>query len=291
MSHLTFNGITLPTVAGSFREAPEFIGDDGRGQAGEHGENVVARKRAWTVTLVAQSQAVAVKMRRYLEGEGQSWRFDDNAYSFKGEGPKAGGSYTVSGGKVEVASTSFIEWALASALTRGLTWAPTQGWTLGCRKVLTAAEGGDDATFQRHIAIGTVAVTRGSSANPASVTQYLNGSAGNHAMGNWIDVASDGDVGLHGYSNAGAGADYDYDDVWFLPFALESSWIAGLDAFLASAGAHSRLKRVVLAGDAIEDASGVEVYVRAVGIPRKRRVVAGTPSSNFYELDLRIREA
>lgn len=290
MAYLTYNGITLPTLAGSFRETTEHIGDEGRGQAGEYGDNLVARKRTWACTLVAQTKATAVKMRRYLEGEGQAWRFDGTAYSFKGEGPKAGGSFSVASGKVNVGSNSFIEFALANALTRGLTWAPTQGWTLGVRKVLTGGDGGDGSTYVRHIATGSVAVARGAAANPVGVTQYKNGVAGNHSMGNWIDVASDGDVGIYGKTNANGNAAYDYDDLWFLPFAVESSWVAGLDAFLAAAGAHSRLKRVVLAGDALEDAApGVEAYVRGVGKITKRR--AGVPATYPFQLELRIREA
>lgn len=297
MANLTFNGITIPGASESLKEAPDFVGDvNDRVASAEHVENYVARKRKWTCKVIAQTAAKSVAMRRYLEGEGQSWSFDSTMYSGKGEGPASGGGYTrsgtsgVHGGKVNVSSGDVLEFALAYALGQPGGWVPTKGWTLMVWKQLSVGDGGDGSAYYHHIATGSVAVTRGSSANPASVTQYRNGVAGSYSMGNWIDVASDGDVGIYGKSNANTSAAYDYDDLVFLPFVLDSSWVTGLYTYLASY-AHPALKRVMLSGDQIEDAApGVEVHIRATEIPRKRRVFSGSSTSAARELQLTITE-
>jgi hypothetical protein len=298
---ITVNGVTIPIVKGSFKEVPEFIGELAeRGAAGEFDENFVARKRKYTATVLAQDATKAVALRKLLEGDGQSWLYDSNTYSFKGEGPSAGGSYTQSGaggspsgGKVTVASGNTINYALATALGVPSGWAATKGWSLIVRKKLSVGDGGDGSTFFRHIALGAVAVVQGASANPAGVTQYKSGAAGSFAMGNWITVdgAGDGVVKLHGKDNANVNAAYDYCDLAFLPFQLDSSWIAGLDTFLTT-NRYPTLKRVMLSGAHIEDAApGILVHIRQVGASRTVRLRGTTIESNWRAQDIQIWEA
>lgn len=294
---LTLNGITLPSRGLS--ERPVFVGDlADRGVVGDFDENFVARKREFPTKLVAQTAALAIAFRKLLEGDGQSWRYDANTFSFKGEGPSAGGVYTQSGaggvlggGKVNVGSGSFIPYSLASSLNVPSGWAGAKGWSLLVRKVLTIGDGGDGVTFQRFIATGAVTVTAGT-ANPAGVTQYKNGAAGSFSMGAWmtIDGAGDGVVKLHGLSNAGASAAYDYCDFAFLPFALDPTWIAGLDTFLQT-NRYPRLKRGILSGSQIEDSGGVEVHARCSDLPRKVRAPGGVHDASFRELTVMFWEA
>ena len=296
MPKLTCNGITIPVEFQAFAEAEEFAGDQLERTASAQLEgNWVARKRRWTARTPPQLPNIAKAMRALLEGQGQSWNFDVTTYSGLGEGPAAGGSYTQSGaggkygGKVNVASANLIQWALANALGVPGGWTPTQGWTLGLWKVLTVGDGGDGATFHHHVATGSVAVTRAASANPAGVTQYKNGVAGSWSMGNWISVQT-ANVGIYGYTNANAGAAYDYDDVFFLPFALPATWMPSLYTFLA-ANPYPSCPRVKIYGDGIEDPSpGVDCIVRVPRSVQRRQVQAGVAYTNMRELELDIRE-
>lgn len=293
---LTCNGITIPLVKGSLEEVPEFPGEQAeRGAAGDFDENLVTIKRGWTATVLPQTPAKALAMRSLLEGRGQSFTYDANTFSAKGEGPSAGGTYTQAGaggfvgGKVNVGSGSFIPYSLGNSLFGVVNWRGAKGWTLVARKVLTVGDGGDGVTYQRHIATGAVTVVQAAAANPAGVTQYKNGAAGSFAMGNWITVdgAGDGVVKLHGVSNAAANAAYDYDDFVFWPFVFDPTWVAGYDAYLTT-NQHSPLKRVHLSGLHVEDAApGVLVHVRAKSIPRAVRL--GDPS--WRSLKLQIWEA
>lgn len=291
MPFVTINGVTVPVRRNSWPQKPLHVGAvRERGATGAFQETHVARKiEATGIKLVFQEPTTARAMRRFIDGEGFAARFDDHVYSFGGEGPKAGGTYTQSasggkyGGKVNVGAASYLEYALASVMKRGATWAPTQGWTVMVWKKLSVLDGGDASTYHDHIATGSVAVVGGASANPAGVTQYKNGVAGNWSMGNWIDVASDGDVGIYGRSNTNGPVAYDYDDLVVLPFAVPSSWIAGIAAFRA-AQAWSRLPYVVCQGNVIEESAGLEARMIVTDETPVNVRLNGTHYNNALEL-------
>jgi hypothetical protein len=282
-------GITIPGRLVS--EDPEVVGDvDERDVVGGLSSDEIVRKRRWSIEIRAQDAATAIAMRKLLEGEFHAALMTANTYSARGEGPKAGGTYTYSatggafsGGKVNVASTSFIEYALASSIRRdGKTWAPTQGWTLSVRKKIAG-------NYVHYMATGIVPVTRGAAANPPGVSQWENGAGGSFDIGHWIDVATDGDVGVYGYDDTGAGAAFDYDDIVVWPFAMPAAWANPIHDNYLTDFSHPRDLTCVLAGDQIEDQDnaigGVLCKARVRRIPRAKR--SGVPTARELVLDVR----
>ncbi len=301
MPFATAFGITLPISRDKWVQTPVLVGedDDDRADDGTLLTGETTRKREWDATAPVGSEVDREAFRRLLEGDGLHVDFDDaTAFAWRGIGPKTvGATFNVSGGvrggRASLNSGGALEYALRRFMRQpGGSWDPTKGWTLAVFKKLTTADGGDDVTYVDHLATGSVVVARGASANPAGVTQYKNGVAGAWSMGRWLGLASNGDVGIHGYSNANAAAAYDYDELLVWPFALPpslaSSWAAQLAAFRVSSSM-GQLPRVLLGGDCITEAT-LPVRCRMTKAQGEQAMLNGSWASNARVDDLSIRE-
>lgn len=296
MVYAALNGVTLPFAGDSAGERPEQIGiDRRRTMNGSLVMSHVGRKGRWIGNTKPLVAATAQAFRSLIEGDGHAWRFADSLYSFAGVGPSSstgctqsatGGKYA---GKLAITSGNRFEAALARRMARPAGWDPTQGWTLMVWKKTSVADGGDGSTYVLHIATGSVVVTRGASANPASVTQYRSGTAGNWSMGNWITVASDGDVAIHAHDNAGTPTAYDYSDLVVLPFALPSSWVAGIVSFLATAP-WGESPFSVLSGDVLEGSGLTTADVHGVvnALAHRNVHLDGSHRNNAQVLDIEL---
>ena len=295
MPHLTCNGITVATKSESFEEVADIAGlSDARGTDGGLATSDTVRKREFSIETVTATQANAEQLRRILEGDGQAWPFNNTSLSAAGLGPQSG-TFTLSAsggkfaGRCTVGSGSVFEVALARRMKQlsGVAWAATLGWTLMAWKKLTAPDGGDGTTFFHQLATGSVVVTRGASANPASVTQYRNGVAGSYSMGNWIGVAADGDALISGHSNAGAAAAYDYSDFVVLPYTVTAAQALALYNFTSSR-AFPALPFVSLGGDALP--TPITARCRIKKIAQRRLILDGAFRNNAAVLVGEARE-
>jgi hypothetical protein len=289
-------GITLPFAKNKWRMDPVDVGAaDERVDRGSLVRSRTARKREWSTSTTIGTQAERVALRRLLEGDGLHVDFDDaSGFSFSGIGPKTSASCVFSsssgkrGGKVQVGSTAVLEYGLAELMGQeDGAWAPTKGFTVAVHKFVSGS-------WRDYIATGSVVVTRGaSSGNPVGVTQYENGLAGAHAMGNWLSVDADGDVGIHGYDAAGSGAAFDFDELLVWPFALPPSvmatWASALNTFRASRSV-GRLPHVLLSGDCILDASPLEVTCRLEASELDQAAFDGAYHSTSTRDEYRIRQ-
>lgn len=277
MPFATCFGITLPFARNEWRQTPVRVGaGDGRVDSGVAVTSETVRKREWEAKTIVGPQAEREALRRILEGDGLHVDFNDASdFSWSGIGPSVApaSSFTTPGARGSgsnpcriVASGGELRYALASHMRQpDGTWGATKGWTVAVFRRLEVADGGDGTTFVDHLATGSVAVVRGAAANPVGVTQYKSGVAGNWSMGNWLSVSAAGEVGIHGYSNAGVAGAYRYDELLVWPFALPSTvmatWAAAIATFRA-AQSMGRLPRVLLHGDCIPDASPLAVRCR-----------------------------
>jgi len=257
MPFMTLNGVTVPVAADSFvdvyeRTSPISV----RSAGGVRLDSMQRNPATWSARTTIRSRDEINALRRLVDGHGHIWGFNDSSsLSSTGLAEDVGSVFTLnaSGGKFGGRCTVSSGQAFYAALGERMfdrPWTSSRGWTIACFKKLAAGDGGDGSTYFHHVATGAVTVTRGASANPASVTQYRNGAAGSFSMGNWISVTTDGRIGIHGYSNANATAAYDYDELLVLPFVLPSTWAAGLYAF-HNANAWPSIPRLRLGGDCV----------------------------------------
>lgn len=295
-------GIALPVAKKRWDLTPQVLGgSDDRADDGTLVSAQTVRKREWSTTFVVGTEVEREAFRRLVEGDGLHVDFDDaSGFSFSGLGPKTATSvvYNASGGKrggrAIVGSSGVLEYALAKVVQQqDGDWGATKGWTLAVFKKTSVGDGGDGTTFVDHLATGNVAVVRGAAANPAGVTQYRSGVAGSWSMGNWISVDADGDVGIHGYSNANVATGYDYDELLVLPFQLPATlmatWAAALATF-RSTTAVGRLPRVKLFGDCIgSDAAPLEVRCRVTRIDNDPQFINGAFQKNARVDDVSVR--
>lgn len=297
MAHTTINGVTIPGEGDAFEETTDDVGaTDTRGVNGALVSSSAGRKRDFSVSTVPVTAALGEALRALVCGEGHAWPFADSLWAHAGVGPSSttgctqsasGGKYA---GKLAITSTNRFEVSLAKRMARKGGWNPTShGWTVSVWKKLSVGDGGDGTTYHHHLATGSVAVVRGASANPAGVTQYRGGVVGAFAMGNWLSVSAAGVVAVHAYTNAGAGAAYDWSDLVVLPFQVPAAWTPDLYTWL-SARAWSRLPRVELAGDCIPDLVPVEVRARVSSLKQRNVFLEGAHRNNARVLDIDLKE-
>ncbi|HEY1097396.1 MAG TPA: hypothetical protein VGF99_00655, partial [Myxococcota bacterium] len=267
---------------------------DDRADDGSLLTSEVTRKREWETSLVPGTDAERERLRRLVEGHGLAVDFaDGSAFSWSGIGPKTSngtpsssggprtGSYGLPGGGV-------LAYALARKMRQAdRAWSPADGWTLAVFKRLSAADGGDDVTLVDHVATGNVAVVRGAAANPVGVTQYRSGVAGSWSMGRWIDVATNGDVSICGWSNANTPTAYTYAELVVWPFAIPSTWAQQLSTF-RTGRAVGQLPRVSLGGDCV-DGAAVAVRCRMQRAELEQQMVDGAWAPNARRDDYSIR--
>jgi hypothetical protein len=293
----TVHGVTLPIAKKAWRLAPQILGgSDDRADDGTLVSGQTARKRDWDTSFHVGTEAEREAFRRLVEGDGLHVDFDDaSGFAWSGLGPKTATSVTYDdaggkrGGRAIIGSTGALEYALAEVMQQqDGSWGATKGWTLAVFKRVSGS-------WVDHLATGAVVVVRGESTNPTGVTQYQDGVAAPTAgMGEWIDVADDGDVGIYGYDEDGAGAAFAYDELLVLPFSLPAStmatWAAQLAAYRASY-AVGRLPRVQLGGECIaSDGAPLEVRCRVTRIENEPMFLEGAYQKNARIDDVTVRE-
>jgi hypothetical protein len=231
MSFLKVNGVAVPVAVDAADVEPQVIGTEERTESGDLVVDFVREVNTFSVTTTLITKAEAFALKCLVQGLGHVWSFASSLYSSKGRGPASstnatqGSGGAVSGtGKLTLgATTGSIVFAAATALRAGqdnaeysiLVWRYESGaWH---HYIITAA-----ATYRDGVAYG------GSTS--------------------WVQVFPNGDVQL---SNS-TGSAVDYSDLVTLPFTVPASWIAGLDAFIRTAGnAFPALSRVRLEGDLV----------------------------------------
>jgi hypothetical protein len=289
MSFLEFNKLPLKVVYGTWKVEPIDAGDIfGRSLGSGIGEARSTRYRRFSCMIDAlglewedgagvADAAEMDKLIRFLEGDGQSWRFDSASHSLSGNGvtntASPGATLTKSatggvfGGKLNIGAGGVFGTDMKNKCRSRGGWAPTQGWTIMARRNFVAGETAS-AGFHDCILTGAVEYSRGaSSGNPAGVTQYIDGVAGSYNLGRVFSVSSvDPYVGLWGYKTDNTTVAIDYDDFVFLPYQLPAAWlgVVGVEGILEMRDNFQwpRMPRGVISGDAIRDANPVEVIAR-----------------------------
>jgi hypothetical protein len=317
MTALKLNGLPLRIAYETWREEADEDGDlEGDSLGPGLAEARSTRKRRFSCMLLEQGlewddrSGVAndeelEKLIRYIEGDGQSWRFDSTLHSLSGNGvtntasPGAtltknagGGKY---GGHLDIGAGGVFGVDMRNKLRSRGGWDPTKGWTLMCWRNFVAGESAA-AGYHHVILKGAVAFTRGaSSGNPAGVTQYIDGVAGSHALGRCFSVAvTDPYVGPWGYKTDNTTAAIDYDELVFLPYEIPTKWIGtvGTEGMIEFHDNYPwpRLPRVVIAGDLLpSDPDGVQVTARVKQATMTQLLDNGTVKK-LRTLQLQMRE-
>ncbi len=246
MTFLKINGVTIPVAADSFEEESIAIGDIfNMGITGGGFGSQSATKRRWTFQTTPIERVEAEKFRQWIEGRQQVFPLADTASLSiikSGDGVSMTGSslaYSTPGkhdGYAQVGSGTMASALMRNKLYLPNGWTPTTGWTHGVWSYRTIASDGTPAdAWYDYVATGAIEVTRGSAANPVGVTQYRDGVAGSYSWGNWSSVRNSGDlVGFGGYRAGGLAAAKNYEDFFFLPYEIPSTWIAELTTFRQS---------------------------------------------------------
>lgn len=285
MPLLQFNGVTVTSLGDSVEETPEDIGEvDERGLVGNIVRQRTGRLRSWRFDTPPLEGNTARALRRWLEGEGQSWDFKvtpmataSSEYSSLYVTASIAGTYSTqaTGGPfnarmtVNSGSKYGVRMQNRLGVQRRGGWDPTvDGWTwIGWRKWTAAEDGGGVDVWRRFVMTGAVAFSQGSSANPVGVTQYKNGVAGSYGYGNAFGVSlTNPYVALHGKSLANANRDVDFGDMRFLPYQIPAAWVPQIDAEMALREL-SRFPTMQLRGDFLGDEPGpvlVVCKVRAI---------------------------
>lgn len=299
MSFLTFNGIDVDVADGSFKEEILDTGDlFQRTLSGRMAEARGARSRRWTFHTNSMLRDEAERLREWIEGRGQCWNFDSAVHSYSGAGVTntAAGTFTRNGaggkynGRLTVGSGSQFGVDMSNKLGRRRGWTPTDGWLFGAWRNFVAGESAA-AGYHSVICTGAVAVTRGAAANPAGVNQYVDGVLNNAAnLGRVLSVLTTSPyVAIHGVKTDNTNNAIDWDDWFFLPFqlptAVAASWVPKIHTFMAS-NAFSAFPRVKIQGDAIPDASAVEVVCRV----KEADVVVEADANNRRVLQVQMEE-
>lgn len=115
---LTVNGIRVPVA--SWKLEYEVVGERARAFSGALHSSRRALKRAWQIDTAMMPQADALALAAILQGEGDCWSFDADAYSAKGN-PLSGSGVTQSASKKYGARALQISSGSATSSTFALT--------------------------------------------------------------------------------------------------------------------------------------------------------------------------
>jgi hypothetical protein len=306
---LYVGGVPLPVAGESWRERRIPIGDvRDKSLAGRPAVSRGPTLREWSFRTprdFALTKAERLAWIKWIEGHGQKWSFDSASHSYSAAGVtnSAIASITRSaaggwkGGHIEVASTSVFGVDMSNKLHRRRGWLPTNGWTLHAYRNFVAAETAS-AGWHSCFLEGAVSFTRGASANPAGVNQYVDAVLNNSAnLGRVFSVSSTSPYcGVHGYNTNNAGAAIDYDEFMFVPFQMPAAWIASIKSELFDdAVGLPNLPRQLIHGDWFEQDSalgGVEVigYVNNVDQRIGRPGGASSVDMSMAELTVTFEE-
>jgi hypothetical protein len=307
MPYLQVNGVTVASAAGGVRESFDDIGaGDADGIIGNVMRQRTRRRRTWTFRTPPMVASKALALDKLIEGFGMRWPrlyVDGTASAYSSTGV----TYSVNSGTVTLTTTGGptpvpLRATIASGGYAGFRlqnrmgvhrfngWNPAvDGFTIICWRYWTAAEG-VVAGWYRTIITGTTTFARGAAANPVGVTQYRNGVAGSYNLGRCFGVDNASPfVALHGYLNTNAASAVDFADVLFLPFALPSSWVSGIDTFMQSYPL-SDLPMLWLSGDGIPDSSPVLVMGRVREMLQAPGTLEGVNAATHRMLEIELRE-
>ena len=288
MAFLLINGVPFPVRADSWSVDFDHYGDVmGRAVSGALLESRTGVKRVFRCRSTRLDRTLANAWRKFIEAQGHGWDFEDATfwpYSRTGQGYGLTGTFSRDAASPKWGASRLLV-GLGSSFGADLEhrlhipagWSPTvHGWSI-------LAHYHNGSTWADWLATGDVVVTRGASANPPGVTQYADGVAGSHGMGNVINVAttgtgSSGFVSVSGYSTAGGAANRYYDDLVFYPFQIPAEWVDDISADRA-AQAYCLPPCVRLEGDAV-DAEPIEVIGRV-----ERAIQLGTVNANTAQFE------
>lgn len=287
MTFIKVNGITIPVAGDSFEEEQLPIGDvSARSAAGILNMSMATTKRRWTFTTPILAAALAEQYRIWIEGRTQVFGFGTNLLSAAGctTAVAATPTHTATGGhiagRVTVASAEFFGVNLLNKFYRPLGWSPTDGWTIGFWTFRTIASDSVSAdAWYDYVVSGAVSVVRGSSANPASVTQWRDGVVGSFNAGIIINVEETSPfVGVAGYRLGGVALAKDYSDLFFVPFAMPDTWRTELNTFRQT-NELGLAPMVKVSGDWVPDATPVSCIGRCRTIRQRVATLKGASAS------------
>lgn len=289
MSFLHINGVTIPVKADSLEEEEIVIGDIfARSIGGAIFGTQAGIKRRWTFETLPMDRDTAEKMRQWIEGKIQTWSFTGSAAAdglLSGAGISLGGAATFAssggrtGGKMTAGSGGLANMDMFDKLYRVRGWAPDQGWTLGCWRNSTAAEGFPSSTWFDLVMTGDVAVIRGGASPPVGTVQYRNGAVVASNMQRYVNVSTTELewVALAGYLATGTAAAVDYDDFWFAPFEVPASWVPEIYAHRLAFGL-ADAPRVSASGDWFVESTPIDVICRVKNTKQLNATLKGMAS-------------
>lgn len=277
-------GVTLPLRVGSFTDAREYLGVSRRSTSGQLFDVINSEHMAAEGTIRPVDQATGKALRRYLNGDGESWLFDAaSVYGSRGSAPNAGGSYTAYStggvfnlGRVNVASGNYIE----------LPGDFSGDWTIDLWKYETIAnEGAASDAFYRY-------TVRGNATTVTTTEQIRNAVSGSHNAASWITVPTTSAVRIYGkagyVSGGGASVARNYSMITLRAYHVTSAMAVAMHGFNAQLIAG--LPHLFVDGEAIDDGP-IECVCRARSVTHHARGIIDVGwDKSAREIAVSIRE-
>ncbi len=209
MAFLKLNGITVPVSAKDTKGKRIVIGDRGRSLAGRVLETRQSEPRTWQMSTVTRSQQESKALEGMLFGDGHHFSFDTDLYSeLKGLGPSSGtGTITASGQYGSYLALSAVQQVV---------------WPTGR---LEEAGGVGSYTIMIFEGVGVWTHYIIVRQEDGTINKWVDGVSNDAASTPFVGVDSSGDLFVGDAANA-----YEVDDLVFMPYAVPTSWIAGLYA-------------------------------------------------------------
>jgi hypothetical protein len=289
---LTLNGLQIPIAGDSFNEEIVDSGDVfARATTGKMFGSFGVRKRRWSFRVPPLESTIAARLRYFLEGNAHSWNFESTLLSGSGvansvvnSGSFVAGKY---GNALRVNSATYFQVDMTNKFNIPNGWTPAKGWTIAFWSYRTiAADGVPSDGWYHFIATGAVDVVAAAAFNPAGVTQYRNGVAGNYGLGLTFNVQAGGNlVGVLGWTlSTNVGENKDFDDLVFLPYAIPTAitrpwtttWAAQLYSY-ANAVAYAAAPVLWASGDHLDAATAAEGTFVQCRIERMQHINATLP--------------
>lgn len=280
MSFLELAGVDVPFAADGFAEERPLIGLEERSQAGKLFVDEAAEPGDGAGVTIALPRAYAEGLRRYINGEGETWNFDDgDDHGSRGSVPNAGSTYTTDdvdgpfgAGHLNIASGDYVEFP---------TVIPTnEPWTLAFRRNDQAGEYASNGWTpwvlrNSGTALASTLVYRGGSTTPVLLSSISYG---------WLTL-NGSELRLHGKHANGTNAAREYASIVFRRFDVSVEVAAAISAAMDNAIA-------LEAGLPYYDATGTwfpsSTRVRA-RCPNVRQATIGGDSS-YRALQVTVRE-
>jgi hypothetical protein len=307
---LDVGGVRLLVAAESWSEQQLDPGDlaangDGLSMTGRPLESRASITRIWRGTgtrdgpakdniASAKRPAYWEMLRRWVEGWGQ---FYPTLAGVSASGLVLSGQANVSAG--QITSGNFVTFIAVDKMRvrRGYQLGSKNGWTMGFKRTFIAGET-QAAGVHWCVATGdsTASYNQGVSANPAGVTQYVDGAAASFNVGNLTQVSgSTSNFRVYGKKTDNTNSAITYSDLFFLPYQLPSNFVSQIWTNLINAGiAFPSLPRQKLTGQWLTNEDNtIEVIARVNNIRQRVGFLKGdsVQSNDLRELDFTFIEA